>query len=552
MLVVTLSWAAACAALTGCQTTHRETWPNGQVKREGKLQGNDQVGEWTFWYESGRLRAKGGYEHDVQTGAWTYWHDNGNKEMEGVYRAERREDLWRYFHRNGNPRAQGRFAHGRESGPWTFWNSDGQIAQQGDYSDGRPALRWTSFRGNGQKQSEGCWLDGRRVGTWQFWDETGKPFTKSFTMPDDVKLVRETWEDGKLRREGFVKGGRPVGRWATLHRNGRRRTSGDFVDGVASGTWMAWDAGGELLAVGNVHDGNPTGEWRVWSHGLETAWNADEVAPPPVAADWSADDVTGSEAPDQVVRTWLAEAASEVEAQTAVAAAPAAGEAPPPALEAAAETKAEVPVKDQPYTKREEEEYGRYVDNYGLHPKSIAATGGRYGRPRSGAAATKGDTARSEAMVGKPLPVEQFRCTDGRELKLADLRGKKVLVVVLRGYGSGVCVYCDAQTRALASPEVMKSIADLGCEVVLVYPGPENGWQAFLAKYQRAGSDAPPFPCLFDPELALVRSLSIEGNQAIPSTLLLDGTGVVRFAYVGTTIDDRPPAKRLLDEIKKL
>jgi antitoxin component YwqK of YwqJK toxin-antitoxin module/peroxiredoxin len=563
-----LAGLLAGLALAGC-ITKRDLYPNGQVRREGKMLGSDQIGEWTYWYDTGRLKAKGLYEKDVQVGAWTYWHDNGNKEMEGLYAAavrdgkpegSTREGRWHHFHRNGNPRAVGFFVRGRESGPWTFWNPDGQIAQQGDYSDGKPALRWTTYRGNGAKQSEGFWLDGRKVGTWEFWGDDGKPFQKSYALPAGVALVRENWEDGKLRREGFQRDGKAIGRWSSFHQNGKRRTSGDFQDGVADGGWMAWDPEGELLAVGTVRRGRPVGEWKVWTRGLESPWHADEITPPAVATTgWSPDEITRSESPEQVVMTWIAEASSDVEepvapaAPAVVASAPAA-EAPPVALEQAAEKKAEVPVKDQPYTTREENEFDKYVQNYGLDPKATTSTGSRYGRPRSPSAtlAGKGDEEKAEPMLGKPLPVAEFRCADGRTIKLEDYKGRRVLMVVLRGYGSGVCVYCNAQTEALSSPDVKKAIESLGCDVLLVYPGPENGWDAFLAKYMRAGKDVPPYPCLFDPELKLVRQLSIEGNQAIPSSLILDDAGVVRFAYVGTTIDDRPSAKRLVAEIKKL
>ncbi len=554
----TIAAALSCLALSGC-LTHRDLYPSGKVRREGKMDmlglGTDQVGEWTYYYESGRLRGKGGYENDVQAGLWTYWHDNGNKEMEGTIVEERREGLWRYFHRNGNPRAQGFFSHGRESGPWTFWTQDGQIEKQGEYSDGQPALRWVAYRGAGAKQSEGCWLEGKHVGTWDFWDENGRQYQKSYPPPAGVELVRENWDDGKLRREGFRRDGKQVGRWTTWHRNGKRRTSGDFTDGTASGGWMAWDSGGEQLAVGVVSGGRPKGTWRIWAHGLETTWNADEIAPPAVFTDWSADDVTSSQSPDQVVMTWLAEAGSEIETPAVAAAAPvaAAVEAPPAVLEQASETKAEVPAPAQPYTKREEEEHDGYVKNYGLNPPAKSGGGGRYSTgPKSGATKSKGDEARSAAMVGKPLPIEQYRCADGRTIQVADFKGKRVLFVVLRGYGSGVCVYCDAQTRALSSPDVVKAMAALGCEVLLVYPGPENGWEAFLEKYQQSGSEKPPYPCLFDPELRLVRQLNLEGNQAIPSSLILDENGVVRFAYVGKDIEDRPSAKRLVTEIKKL
>ncbi|MBL8840990.1 MAG: redoxin domain-containing protein [Planctomycetes bacterium] len=549
---------AACVGTRDGRSTATGTPRRVAVRGSGAVAGKDQVGEWTYLHENGQVKARGGYVADRQEGLWTWFHDNGNQEMEGQVRDDRREGLWRYHHRNGNPRALGSFWRGREEGPWSFWNSDGQLVEQGDYSDGRPAGRWVSFGANGQKRAEGAWLDGHRVGEWRFWDDAGQPFVKSFALPAATIVVRETFADGKPRRDGFLRDTLPVGRFTTYHHNGRRRASGEFVDGSAHGPWMAWDAAGERLALGTVDHGRPSGEWTVWRNGQPATVRFDAVTPPPPAlAEWSDDLLPQREPPEVVATLWLAEAAAEIERPVAPAAEPAApapplAAAPPPALEQEAATPLAVPVKAQPYTQREEEEYDRYVENYGLAPRSNSSTGGRYGRPRAAGSVANGDEERAAKLVGQPLAVDAFRCADGRQLRIEDFRGKQLLMVVLRGYGSGICVYCDAQTRALSAPETAQAIAALGCQVVLVYPGPENGWEAFLEKYQRAGDDAPPYPCLFDPELRLVRSLGIEGTQAIPSSLLLDASGVVRYAYVGTTVDDRPSAKRLVEEIRKL
>ena len=75
----------AAFALGGCASGHRDLYPSGQVRCEGRLQNGDRVGEWTYYDESGLLRAKGSYLDDVPNGDWTWWHDNGNKEMEGRF-----------------------------------------------------------------------------------------------------------------------------------------------------------------------------------------------------------------------------------------------------------------------------------------------------------------------------------------------------------------------------------------------------------------------------------------------------------------------------------
>ena len=61
-----------------------------------------------------------------------------------------------------------------------------------------------------------------------------------------------------------------------------------------------------------------------------------------------------------------------------------------------------------------------------------------------------------------------------------------------------------------------------------------------------------PIGVLYDPDLELVTRMGIESELAIPSTFILDLDGVVRYAYVGTSIEDRPPAKDLLEAVKEL
>ena len=53
-------------------------------------------------------------------------------------------------------------------------------------------------------------------------------------------------------------------------------------------------------------------------------------------------------------------------------------------------------------------------------------------------------------------------------------------------------------------------------------------------------------PLALDVSLLLVRALGIEDNLARPTSLLIDKQGLVRYAYVGETIADRPSVNDLL------
>jgi peroxiredoxin len=50
----------------------------------------------------------------------------------------------------------------------------------------------------------------------------------------------------------------------------------------------------------------------------------------------------------------------------------------------------------------------------------------------------------------------------------------------------------------------------------------------------------------------MARQLGLAGDLAIPSTFVLDEEGIVRWAYVGENIEDRPSAKQILEALEAL
>ncbi|MFN0057183.1 MAG: redoxin family protein [Planctomycetota bacterium] len=534
-----------------------ENYPSGKLRKSGMTALNgDQIGEWTFYYENGNRQAQGSYVKDIQEGDWSYWFPNGELEMQGAFRGERRSGRWRYFHPSGLPRAQGQFEDGREAGKWTFWNVQGERDQRGDYARGKQTLRWTFWHPGGQKKAEGYFLNGLKVGGWAFWDKAGQPSAKMYAMPPGMQLVREVWEDSdSVRREGFILAGIPEGRWVTWHQGGTRRLDGEFSKGEAVGNWTAWSPSGQPIASGPVVDARPTGDWRVWRSGSEGVWKPENIRPPSgFAAEWTADSTAETHAVDALIDAWLAEAASPFETEAVLAVVePSIATAPSPEIEKATETRQVVPIRAQPWTVREERNLDKYINSYGSSPRPGTPGGAdRYG-PVAPVAQQKGNTKLSEQIVGKPLPRTTFRAADGKDLELKSFHGRrKVLFVILRGFAGQVCVYCTAQTKALA-PEAARFEA-LNTEVVVMFPGPESGLDAFLEAYRRTFGDteAPPYRLVYDPDLEFVEALGLKSSLAFPTALIIDEAGIVRDAYVGQNIADRPSAKALIEKLEAL
>jgi hemoglobin len=158
-----------------------------------------------------------------------------------------------------------------------------------------------------------------------------------------------------------------------------------------------------------------------------------------------------------------------------------------------------------------------------------------------------------QELVGRRLAATRFAvASGGGPVDLRDYEGKKrVVLVILRGFGGTVCIHCSAQTLALA--DAMPEFRKRDAEVILVYPGRAESAPAFVAavKGLREGFE-PPFPIVLDTDLVAVRTFRIEGNLAKPTAIILDEQGVVRFAHVGRQPADRPSAKELLDVLDRI
>jgi peroxiredoxin len=67
-----------------------------------------------------------------------------------------------------------------------------------------------------------------------------------------------------------------------------------------------------------------------------------------------------------------------------------------------------------------------------------------------------------------------------------------------------------------------------------------------------ADGETIPFPVLLDVNLNAVNVFDIKGSLARPTSLVVDKSGVVRYAYAGKGFDDRPSVQTLLGELDAL
>jgi len=171
-------------------------------------------------------------------------------------------------------------------------------------------------------------------------------------------------------------------------------------------------------------------------------------------------------------------------------------------------------------------------------------------------AAEKAKDPKAEPVLKeKSFPITQFVDSSGKLVDLAKYKGKPLVLSVMKGfYSQGVCVYCTRQTADLA--DNIKSFKDLGCEVLVVYPGREEHINTFVRSVrEHEKSDDPrfqlPFKVLLDVNLDAVRALNIIGDLAHPTTFVLNSDGVVSYQYIGRSMSDRPSVKEVLEQVRK-
>lgn len=194
--------------------------------------------------------------------------------------------------------------------------------------------------------------------------------------------------------------------------------------------------------------------------------------------------------------------------------------------------------KKDPYSN-----YGNSYDNYG----------GAYGVNTNDIKFL--DSAKSNEVTEAGFSNLALVNLENETVKLGDLIGKKsIVLVMLRGYTGPICPFCSTQTSRLISN--YKKFKDRNAEVIIVYPiekqEDSKEFGQFLLSSRQKAKDFPtevPFPVFLDPELKTVDQLGIRKDLSKPATYILDAEGKIRFAYVGSTISDRPSIKSMLAQL---
>jgi len=81
--------------------------------------------------------------------------------------------------------------------------------------------------------------------------------------------VKENYENGRLKRLGYLNEGAKDGLWNSWHENGEKQLELRYKKDVLHGKTSSWHPNGQKKSAGNIRDGEMDGPWEEW---YENGW----------------------------------------------------------------------------------------------------------------------------------------------------------------------------------------------------------------------------------------------------------------------------------------
>ena len=167
----------------------------------------------------------------------------------------------------------------------------------------------------------------------------------------------------------------------------------------------------------------------------------------------------------------------------------------------------------------------------------------------------RGKAVPDDLRPGNPLP--EFTAVDenGDPLSSKDLRGRPSVLLFVRG---NWCPFCSKQVKNLT--RFYKEINESGAHLILVTPKPLETTRRVADFFDVK------FEFWLDESLAIGKRLGLVQESAVPddyekeygrdtlwpTSLIIDGDGIIRHTELSRFIADRPDPEKLLRIVKKL
>lgn len=157
--------------------------------------------------------------------------------------------------------------------------------------------------------------------------------------------------------------------------------------------------------------------------------------------------------------------------------------------------------------------------------------------------------------MGTEAPDFVLKTLDNQPVCLSDLTPDgKVVLVVLRGWPGYQCPLCTKQVHDFVTSA--PSFAQAKTKVIMVYPGPARDLKAHAQEFLKNKAWPKDFIFVIDPDFSMVTDYGLRwdapNETAYPSTFILDQKGMVRFAKISHSHDDRSKAADVVDQLSRM
>lgn len=172
--------------------------------------------------------------------------------------------------------------------------------------------------------------------------------------------------------------------------------------------------------------------------------------------------------------------------------------------------------------------------------------------PRNAAARDADSAPPSKGQSAKDFQLSAASGTLEGQVKLSEVAKEgPVVLVVLRGFPGYQCGICSRQVGKWVSQA--KAFQEKGVNVLMVYPGPDNGLDGRAKEFLRGSSLPKPFTLLVDPDYGFTNAYGLRWNApretAYPSTFIIDRDGKIQFAKVSKSHGGRTDPSEVLGRL---
>jgi peroxiredoxin len=160
-----------------------------------------------------------------------------------------------------------------------------------------------------------------------------------------------------------------------------------------------------------------------------------------------------------------------------------------------------------------------------------------------------------ELRPGQQLPSFIASDESGTQLKSDDLRGRPTVILFVRGTW---CPFCSKQVANLTKR--YKDINDLGARLIFVTPKPLETTRRVAEFFEVE------FEFWLDESLEIAKSLGLVLSKGVPAdfqteygedtvwptSLVVDGSGIIRYTSLSKFVVDRPDPNKLLNAVRSI